>query len=72
MFFSSKNVINKKVNFNSFQAHAQTVLVSSSCFDKSFNILPNVAMALQALWQDRGVRLAVARGYEYELNDSAI
>jgi guanine nucleotide-binding protein subunit alpha len=55
-----------------FQAHAQTVLISSSCFDKSFNILPNVAIALQALWQDRGVRLAVARGYEYELNDSAI
>ncbi|XP_067005749.1 guanine nucleotide-binding protein G(o) subunit alpha isoform X3 [Anabrus simplex] len=54
------------------KAHAQTVLVSSSCFDKSFNILPNVAMSLQALWQDRGVRLAVARGYEYELNDSAI
>ncbi|PSN32862.1 Guanine nucleotide-binding protein G(o) subunit alpha [Blattella germanica] len=54
------------------KAHAQTVLISSSCFDKSFNILPNVAMALQALWQDRGVRLAVARGYEYELNDSAI
>jgi len=48
------------------------VLISSSCFDKSFNILPNVAIALQALWQDRGVRLAVARGYEYELNDSAI
>ncbi|XP_021931978.1 guanine nucleotide-binding protein G(o) subunit alpha-like [Zootermopsis nevadensis] len=54
------------------KAHAQTVLISSSCFDKSFNILPNVAIALQALWQDRGVRLAVARGYEYELNDSAI
>ncbi|KAJ9573892.1 hypothetical protein L9F63_008752 [Diploptera punctata] len=54
------------------KAHAQTVLISNTCFDKSFNILPNVALALQALWQDRGVRLAVARGYEYELNDSAI
>nr|CAD7428968.1 unnamed protein product [Timema monikensis] len=52
--------------------HAYTVLASSSCFDKFFNILPGVAHALQALWQDRGVRLAVARGYEYELNDSAI
>nr|CAD7442207.1 unnamed protein product [Timema bartmani] len=52
--------------------HAYTVLASSTCFDKFFNILPGVAHALQALWQDRGVRLAVARGYEYELNDSAI
>nr|CAD7588225.1 unnamed protein product [Timema genevievae] len=52
--------------------HAYTVLASSTCFDKFFNILPSVAHALQALWQDRGVRLAVARGYEYELNDSAI
>ncbi|KAK7790791.1 hypothetical protein R5R35_012050 [Gryllus longicercus] len=54
------------------KAHAQIVLASSSCFDKGFNVLPRVAAALQALWQDRGVRLAVARGYEYELNDSAI
>nr|CAD7202219.1 unnamed protein product [Timema douglasi] len=44
--------------------HAYTVLASSSCFDKFFNILPGVAHALQALWQDRGVRLAVARGYD--------
>ncbi|RZF37881.1 hypothetical protein LSTR_LSTR009981 [Laodelphax striatellus] len=54
------------------KGYAQTVLASPSCFDKSFNVLPGVAQALQALWQDRGVRLAVARGYEYELNDSAL
>lgn len=35
-------------------------------------VLPNVAASLHALWSDRGVRLAVARGYEYELNDSAL
>lgn len=52
--------------------HAQTVLSSTSCFDLSFCVLPEVAAALQALWSDRGVRLAVARGYEYELNDSAL
>nr|CAH7746737.1 unnamed protein product [Callosobruchus chinensis] len=52
--------------------HAQTVLLAQSCFDMSFNILPNVATAMQVLWSDRGVRLAVARGYEYELNDSAL
>lgn len=63
-----------RINLQSFRnkSHAQTILISSSCFDKSFNVLPEVAIALQALWQDRGVRLAVARGYEYELNDSAI
>lgn len=48
------------------------VLSSRSCFDMSFTVLPNVAASLQALWSDRGVRLAVARGYEYELNDSAL
>lgn len=37
-----------------------------------FNVIPNVAHALQVLWSDRGVRLAVTRGYEYELNDSAL
>ncbi|XP_046990505.1 guanine nucleotide-binding protein G(o) subunit alpha-like [Schistocerca americana] len=52
--------------------HAQTILTSSSCFDKQFNVLPDVANALHELWADRGVRLAVARGYEYELNDSAL
>ncbi|XP_019872239.1 guanine nucleotide-binding protein G(o) subunit alpha-like [Aethina tumida] len=54
------------------KAHAQTVLVAKSCFDMGFAVLPNVAASLQALWSDRGVRLAVARGYEYELNDSAL
>lgn len=52
--------------------HAQTVLSAASCFDLNFSVLPNVAASLQALWSDRGVRLAVARGYEYELNDSAL
>jgi guanine nucleotide-binding protein subunit alpha len=35
-------------------------------------LLPVVAVAMQQLWQDAGVRRAVARGYEYELNDSAV
>lgn len=54
------------------KVHAQNVLMAKSCFDMSFAVLPNVAASLQALWSDRGVRLAVARGYEYELNDSAL
>ncbi|XP_060521271.1 guanine nucleotide-binding protein G(o) subunit alpha-like [Cylas formicarius] len=52
--------------------HAKNVLAADSCFDMSFQVLPDVAASLQALWSDRGVRLAVARGYEYELNDSAL
>jgi len=28
--------------------------------------------ALKNLWNDKGVREAVARGFEYELNDSAL
>ena len=35
-------------------------------------MLPPVHAALKYLWQDRGVRKAVSKGYEYELNDSAI
>ncbi|KAH6943796.1 hypothetical protein HPB50_027361 [Hyalomma asiaticum] len=35
-------------------------------------MLPFVASALKNLWNDKGVRLAVARGFEYELNDSAL
>lgn len=54
------------------KTYAHTVLSSTSCFDLSFNVLPEVSLALQCLWTDRGVRLAVARGYEYELNDSAL
>ncbi|GLV44616.1 G protein alpha i subunit [Carabus blaptoides fortunei] len=54
------------------KVHAQVVLSAASCFDMDFTVLPNVAASLQALWSDRGVRLAVARGYEYELNDSAL
>ncbi|XP_050497997.1 transposable element P transposase isoform X1 [Diabrotica virgifera virgifera] len=54
------------------KVHAENVLLAKSCFDMSFTILPDVAASLQALWSDRGVRLAVARGYDYELNDSAL
>ncbi|KAK2161519.1 hypothetical protein LSH36_115g06010 [Paralvinella palmiformis] len=52
--------------------HAQTVLMCSKCHDESHVILPYIAIALKALWADGGVRRAVSRGYEYELNDSAI
>lgn len=51
---------------------ARVILSTTCCFDEDFQMLPDVSTAMLALWQDRGVRLAVARGYEYELNDSAL
>lgn len=51
---------------------AQTVLTADTCFDNEFRMLGSVRNALQALWADRGVQLALARGYEYQLNDSAL
>uniref|UniRef100_T1JMC1 Uncharacterized protein n=1 Tax=Strigamia maritima TaxID=126957 RepID=T1JMC1_STRMM len=52
--------------------HAQTILSCHCCFDEKLVMLPFISNSLQILWNDKGVRLAVARGYEYQLNDSAI
>lgn len=54
------------------KTYAEIVLASPSCFDMEFRIIDKVRGALKVLWKDRGVRLAVARGYDYELNDSAL
>lgn len=54
------------------KAYAQTVLSCQCCFDEHLSMLPFVASALKNLWNDKGVRRAVARGFEYELNDSAL
>ncbi|KAG1669278.1 Guanine nucleotide-binding protein G(o) subunit alpha [Nymphon striatum] len=63
-----------KINLESIKNkyHAQTILCCQCCCDKHMIMLPNIATALQSLWNDKGVRLAMARGYEYELNDSAL
>lgn len=57
---------------SSNKIYAEIVLASPSCFDMEFKIIDKVRSALKVLWKDRGVRLAVARGYDYELNDSAL
>lgn len=68
-----KNILLCKFHkFFFFQAHAQTILSCQCCFDEHFTMLPFINNALRNLWNDKGVRLAVARGYEYELNDSAL
>ncbi|XP_035825013.1 guanine nucleotide-binding protein G(o) subunit alpha [Aplysia californica] len=54
------------------KAYAHTILSCQCSYDEEFLMLSHIYEALRHLWRDRGVRSAVARGYEYELNDSAI
>lgn len=58
--------------FELLQMHAQVILTCNNSFDHNKNMLVEVSRALKCLWHDKGVRTAVGRGYEYELNDSAI
>ncbi|XP_019957312.1 guanine nucleotide-binding protein G(o) subunit alpha-like [Paralichthys olivaceus] len=61
------NLANKKN-----KVHARSILSCSQCLGDDQELLPFVAHALCALWADQGVRAAAARGYEFELNDSAL
>lgn len=54
------------------QVHAHSVLSCGRCFDEEQVLFPFLSHALSCLWADQGVRTAAARGYEYELNDSAL
>lgn len=54
------------------RVYAQVVLTCNNSLDLNKNMLPDIGHALKILWHDKGIRTAVARGYEYELNDSAI
>ncbi|CAI5679442.1 unnamed protein product [Oreochromis niloticus] len=55
-----------------FKVHAHSVLSCGRCFDEDQVLFPFLSHALSCLWADQGVRAAAARGYEYELNDSAL
>ncbi|XP_028978088.2 guanine nucleotide binding protein (G protein) alpha v1 [Esox lucius] len=57
---------------NKNKVHAHSVLSCGRCFDEDQVLFPFVGHALSCLWADRGVRVAVRRGYEFELNDSAL
>ncbi|XP_060882673.1 guanine nucleotide-binding protein G(o) subunit alpha-like [Labrus mixtus] len=61
------NLANKKNKI-----HARSVLSCSQCLEDDQELLPFVAHAFCALWSDQGVRAAASRGYEFELNDSAL
>ncbi|XP_037332306.2 guanine nucleotide-binding protein G(o) subunit alpha-like isoform X2 [Pungitius pungitius] len=55
-----------------FWTCARSVLSCDRCLGDDQELLPFVAHAVCALWADQGVRAAAARGYEFELNDSAL
>ncbi|XP_041838472.1 guanine nucleotide binding protein (G protein) alpha v1 isoform X3 [Melanotaenia boesemani] len=61
-----------KQELSSFKVHAHSVLSCGRCFDEEEVLFPFLSHALSCLWADQGVRAAAARGYEYELNDSAL
>ncbi|XP_040918435.1 guanine nucleotide-binding protein G(o) subunit alpha-like isoform X2 [Toxotes jaculatrix] len=61
------NLANKKNKM-----HARSILSCSQCLGDDQELLPFVAQSFCALWADQGVRAAAARGYEFELNDSAL
>ncbi|XP_056264019.1 guanine nucleotide-binding protein G(o) subunit alpha-like [Pseudoliparis swirei] len=61
------NLANKKNKMR-----ARSILSCSQCLGDDQELLPFVAHAMCALWADQGVRAAAARGYEFELNDSAL
>uniref|UniRef100_A0A674DJ47 Guanine nucleotide binding protein (G protein) alpha v1 n=1 Tax=Salmo trutta TaxID=8032 RepID=A0A674DJ47_SALTR len=54
------------------KVHAHSVLSCGRCFDEDQVLFPFIGHALSCLWADQGVREATARGYEFELNDSAL
>ncbi|KAG8197997.1 hypothetical protein JTE90_029391 [Oedothorax gibbosus] len=41
--------------------HAQNILSCQCCFDEHYVMLPFINNSLRTLWNDKGVRLAVAR-----------
>ncbi|XP_053706656.1 guanine nucleotide-binding protein G(o) subunit alpha-like isoform X1 [Synchiropus splendidus] len=61
------NLANKKN-----KVHARAILSCSQCLGEDQELIPFVAHAFCALWADQGVRAAAARGWEFELNDSAL
>ncbi|XP_057673270.1 guanine nucleotide-binding protein G(o) subunit alpha-like [Corythoichthys intestinalis] len=61
------NLANKKNKI-----HARSILSCDECLDADKELRPFVAHAFCALWADQGVRAAAARGYQFELNDSAL
>ncbi|XP_052443561.1 guanine nucleotide-binding protein G(o) subunit alpha-like [Carassius gibelio] len=56
----------------SFKVHAHAVLSCKCCVGEDMELLPFVAHSFCSLWGDLGIRAAVVRGHEFQLNDSAL
>ena len=56
----------------SIQELAKDLILCNKYFDDYHILFPHIEYTIKTLWQDNGVRKAVARGFEYELNDSAL
>ncbi|XP_052418206.1 guanine nucleotide-binding protein G(o) subunit alpha isoform X2 [Carassius gibelio] len=61
------NLSNKKN-----KVHAHAVLSCKCCVGEDMELLPFVAHSFCSLWGDLGIRAAVVRGHEFQLNDSAL
>lgn len=71
--YGKKHIVHAwRVLCDLLQVYARSVLSCGQCFGDDQELLPFVAYAFCALWSDHGFRAAAARGYEFELNDSAL
>ncbi|KAH9502062.1 Guanine nucleotide-binding protein subunit alpha-13 [Dermatophagoides farinae] len=58
--------------YSTNQELAKDLILCNKYFDDYHILFPHIEYTIKTLWQDNGVRKAVARGFEYELNDSAL
>ncbi|OTF73133.1 hypothetical protein BLA29_013839 [Euroglyphus maynei] len=65
-------LLNIDFQYSTNQELAKDLILCNKYFDDYHILFPHLQYALKTLWQDNGVRKAVARGFEYELNDSAL
>ncbi|XP_039266928.1 guanine nucleotide-binding protein G(o) subunit alpha-like [Styela clava] len=74
MKFVLQGMVILRINLSNIKnkIHAQTVLCYPYTCDDDVTLPPFLGNALRHLWRDRGVRAAAKRGFEYELNDSAL
>ena len=72
IFFFLYKLLKINFQYETNKDLAKELILSNKYFDDYDVLFPHLLYALKTLWQDSGVREAVARGFEYELNDSAL
>ncbi|KAH9414015.1 Guanine nucleotide-binding protein subunit alpha-13, partial [Dermatophagoides pteronyssinus] len=65
-------LLNIDFQYSTNQELAKDLILCNKYFDDYHILFPHLEYTIKTLWQDNGVRKAVARGFEYELNDSAL